>query len=65
MLSFHFIFSLLFFSSRLHCSVSSSRSSVCSHHPTVYLTACSEHGHLTYPVTLPFIAYSFTHLLLS
>jgi len=43
---FHFIFALLFFSSRLHCSVSLSRSSVCSHHPTVYLTACSEHGHL-------------------
>jgi len=46
MLSFHFIFALLLFSSCLHCSVSSSRSSVCSHHPTVYLTACSEHGHL-------------------
>jgi len=46
MLSFHFIFALLLFSSRLHCFVSSFRSSVCSHHPTVYLTACSEHGHL-------------------
>jgi len=46
MLAFHFIFALLLFSSRLHCSVSSSRSSVCSHHPTAYLTACSEHGQL-------------------
>jgi len=46
MLAFHFIFALLLFSSRLHCSVSLSRSSVCSHHPTVYLTACTEHGHL-------------------
>ena len=45
MLSFHFIFALLLFSSRLHCSVSSSRSS-CSDHPAVYLTASSEHGHL-------------------
>jgi len=62
MLSFHFIFALLLFSSRLHCSVSSSRSSVCWHHPTVYRTACSEHGHLTRIPShcLPMLTHSHT-----
>jgi len=62
MLAFHFIFALLLFSSRLHCSVSSSRSSVCSHHPTVYLTACSEHGHLIHIPShcLPMLTLSHT-----
>jgi len=45
-----------------HCSVSSSRSSVCLHHPTVYLTVCSEHGHLTRIPShcLPILTHSHT-----